>query len=176
MKTFLIAAISADGYIAPSALEKSTNWTSKEDARFFMQKTKQAGVVLMGSRTFSTIGKPLPERKNIVLSRSAADLQRDNTYNADELVFSSQTPAELVAELAQEGFEQLAVIGGAEIYTLFLEADLIDELYLTVEPVVFGSGVPLFSHGLQAPLPLQLTEVIDLSSQTKVLHYIVTQK
>ena len=60
--------------------------------------------------------------------------------------------------------------GGASVYTQFMQAGLVDELFLTVEPIVFGSGIKLFSETVLAKM--QLLEVFDLSAQTKVFHYI----
>ena len=56
IKVFIIAAISADGFIA-----KDTNhpamWTSKADKKRFIELTKRAGVVIMGATTFKTLEK-----------------------------------------------------------------------------------------------------------------------
>jgi dihydrofolate reductase len=76
MNVFIIAAISADGLIAKDSDEKSTAWTSKADKKFFSERTKKAGVVVMGRKTFDTIGKPLSERLNIVYSKSDRINQR----------------------------------------------------------------------------------------------------
>ena len=69
MSVFIIASVSADGYIASKESETSTNWTSSEDTQFFRQKTKEAGVVIMGRTTYETIPtkyRPLKDRLNIV--------------------------------------------------------------------------------------------------------------
>ena len=68
---FLIAAISIDGFISQLKTKHlpSTNWTSKEDKKFFIEKTKGA-VCIMGSATYNTIGKPLPKRLTVVYTNS----------------------------------------------------------------------------------------------------------
>ncbi len=136
MHVFLIAAITIDGYIARDSDQISTAWTSKEDKAFFRDRTKQAGVIVMGRKTFETIGRALPDRLNIVLSRQPrpADL-------AEEIQWSNQTPQELLKYLEEKGHQEVAICGGQQIYSQFLEAGLINTLYLTVEPVVFGNGV-----------------------------------
>ncbi len=114
MNCFIIAAISADGFIAPPHEDLSTNWTSKEDKKFFVEKTKEAGVVVMGSTTFETFGaKPLKGRKNIIYTKN-------KKYEGAET--TSESPAELISRLEKEGFNSVAICGGASIYTMFLES------------------------------------------------------
>ena len=60
MKVFIIAAISADGFIAKDPKEPSTSWTSLVDKKHFSEITKRAGTVVMGAKTYETIGKALP--------------------------------------------------------------------------------------------------------------------
>ena len=71
IKVILIAAISADGKIAERTDQNSLDWTSKEDTRFFIERTKQAGALIMGRKTFESIGKPLPGRINLILTKDA---------------------------------------------------------------------------------------------------------
>jgi len=69
MKIILIAAMTLNGMIAQTRDQNSLEWTSKEDTAFFIEKTKEAGVVVMGQKTFETIGKPLKGRRLIVLTQ-----------------------------------------------------------------------------------------------------------
>ncbi|MBI2003193.1 MAG: dihydrofolate reductase [Candidatus Wildermuthbacteria bacterium] len=162
MKSFLIAAISADGFIAPAGgtTTSSTSWTSAEDKKFFVQKTKEAGVMIMGSRTYETIGKPLPGRHTIVYSD-------DKIYEGVET--TRQNPRLLLEDLKRRGYTEVAICGGSTIYTMFMEAGLLDVLYLTVEPVVFGQGVPLFSRSVSAHLSLRA--MTPLNKHTILLEY-----
>lgn len=164
MNVFLIAAISTDGYIAPAdkTFLPSISWTSSEDKKFFARRTKEAGVVIMGSRTYETIGRPLPERHTIVYSDS-------KSYEGVET--TAQDPQVLLADLEKRGYKEVAICGGATIYTMFMEAGLIDTMYLTVEPVVFGQGIPLFSKPIFTRLSLQ--QETKLGGQTILLKYTV---
>lgn len=136
MITFLIAAITADGFIAKNS-DHLASWTSREDKKFFVEKTKEAGVVIMGLNTYKTIGKPLPDRLNIVYSRTEKDLEG--------VEITEDEPSKLLNNLAGRGFKEVAITGGAQIYTMFMEAGLIDKVYLTVEPILFGYGMKLFT-------------------------------
>lgn len=161
MKVFLIAALSADGFIAKHEKHLATDWTSAEDKKFFTERTKKAGVVVMGSTTYETFLKPLKDRLNVVYSR-------DKVYEGVET--TQQGPQELINELEGRGYEEVAICGGATIYTLFAGAGLIQEMYLTVEPIVFGQGVSLFKKPIEQKLALQSLEKLN-NQGTILLHY-----
>lgn len=164
MKVFLIAAISVDGFIGPDHTHTSLEWTSKEDTKLFVRLTKQAGAIVMGGNTYRTIGKALPGRRNIVYSHTRIDQEGIET--------TQELPQELVARLEHEGHAQLAVCGGQSVYDMFLKAGVVNELYLTIEPLLFGSGLPLTS----AAVTLELLENEKLNDNTMLLHYKVRKK
>lgn len=159
IKVLIIAAVTADGFIAHGA-DELADWTSKEDKKLFVELTKRAGVVVMGSATYRTIGRPLPGRKNIVYTRSKID---------GDVEVTQETPQELVGRLAREGYKELAVCGGRSIYELFLAAGMVDELYLTVEPILFGSGIKFCD--LSVDVPLKLLDCKLLNESSTLLHY-----
>ena len=69
MKVIVLMALTLDGRIGKSR-DHFPDWTGKADKRLFVTLTKRAGALIMGSRTFDTIGTPLPGRKNIVMTRN----------------------------------------------------------------------------------------------------------
>ena len=148
MKVCLIAALTVDGFIGKDAGHSSLDWTSKEDKQFFVEKTKELGTLIVGRTTFETFKKPLPNRRNIVLTSTP------EKYEVEGAEFTSEDPKQLLARLEGEGVESVAVIGGSKVYSQFLEEGLVTDLYLTVEPVMFGSGVPLAQ--LDTPVQMEL--------------------
>lgn len=169
MKVFLIAAVTADGFIARTN-DQPADWTSKEDKKVFVRLTKEAGHMVMGSRTFKTIGRALPERQTIVYT---AHPEGFSGLDDPAIQITDEDPTELVARLKAEGANGLAICGGAQIYSLFAQAGVLDEVYLTVEPVFFGTGVPLFSQELE--VRLELMESQNLSDDVLLLHYRVAK-
>jgi len=169
MKVSIIVSITADGFIAQSVGQSSLKWTSKEDTKFFVEYTKKVGVLIMGSTTFETINRPLPDRKIIVLTRS----KKYDQFDSDQVVAEGREIKEVLQELEASGQKEVAITGGTSVYTQFMKEKLVDELYLTIEPIVFGSGLKLFNESLYQKL--ELVEIIDLSEQTKVLHYKIIQ-
>ena len=75
-----------------------------------------------------------------------------------------------VARLAAEGHRRCAILGGGAIYGQYLGAGVVDELHLTVEPLVFGSGVRLAGD---APIDagFRLRDVERLNESTLFLTY-----
>ncbi|HVT75126.1 MAG TPA: dihydrofolate reductase family protein [Candidatus Paceibacterota bacterium] len=163
MKVSLIAAITADGFIEREG-EKGAEWTSRSDKRFFKEITKRAGIIVMGSKTYASIGRALPDRHTIVLSRS---------QRFEGVETTAESPVELVRRLEKEGAPELVVCGGSSVYTSFMKAGLVDTLYLTLEPVVFGKGIPLFAEAVD--LNLELREARPIGDGAVVLEYSVAK-
>ncbi len=150
IKVFIIAAMSADGFIAKDSQHSPMYWSSKVDKKRFVELTKRAGVVVMGSSTYKTIGQPLKERVNIVYSKN-------QTFEGVQM--TQDSPIELIQKLEEKGHKEVAICGGTHIYTMFMKSGLVDTLYLTIEPVFFGKGMNLFNEDLHYSLKL-------ISSQT----------
>jgi dihydrofolate reductase len=160
MKVFIIAAITANGFIARNRQELA-NWTSKEDKKLFVELTKRAGVMVMGSTTYSTIGRPLPGRRTIVYAMPG--------FEAEGVEITAEDPHDLVRRLAAEGCQELAICGGSSIYTMFLDAGLVDELFLSIEPIMFAGGVPFITN--KNEINLALLEERKLNEHTILAHY-----
>lgn len=163
MNVWLIAAVTADGKIAQTPGQSSLDWTSKEDTRFFIEKSKEAGVVIMGFKTFETIGKPLKGRRLIVLSWES------QTSTMEGVEFMNLAPKALIESLAAQGVTTVVVGGGASVYSQFLREGLVTDLFLTVEPHLFGNGIPLAS-GFER-IDMRLVDVTRLGDQAVLLHY-----
>lgn len=168
MEVICLMAATADGKIARDSNEV-IDWTGKEDKKYFVQVTKKAGVMIMGSKTFDMIGKALPGRKSVVVTR-------DRTRQSDEkdLVFTDRKPEEIVNDLKQEGFSSAALIGGSTINSLFLEAGMVDEIHVTMVPKIFGKGLSLFDRSFDEDLELKTMH--DLGRSHILLQYRILKK
>ncbi len=140
MEIVLIAAVSLDGKLARDAAHLS-DWTSPEDKAQFVRETRAAGVMIMGHNTYKTLKRPLPGRLHVVLTRQP----EAQAAIPGAVEFTAASPAAIVADLAARGYTRAALVGGAQVNALFLAADLVDEIRLTVEPVIFGQGIGLFA-------------------------------
>ncbi len=171
MEIFIIAAQTADGFIARDANHPAV-WTSKEDKKRFVELTKDAGVVVMGSTTFKTLPRPLKERLNVVYSNNLKD-EDLNTDPERKCMVTNKKPADLVEDLARLGYTKIAICGGSEIYSLFIESGLVNKLYLTVEPLLFGAGIGIFNRSLPASVQLKLDKTEKAEQGTIFLDYTI---
>lgn len=170
MRVILLAAISADGKIAEREGQTSIDWTSKEDTRFFVEKTKEVGVVIMGRKTFETIGKPLKGRRLIVLTHEPV-VCRDVSWPEGMVEFTNASPHQLIKRLENEGHNTVVVAGGASIYSQFLKQGLVTELFLTIEPVLFGQGIPFASDFDR--INMKFMDIRQLGEQSVLLHFAI---
>lgn len=163
MKVTLLMALTADGLIGKDDTHL-TDWTAAEDKKLFKSFTQKAGVVIMGSKTFDTLDRPLPGRKVVILTR-----RKDRVAPWDNVVFTDLSPNNLLKLLEQEGYEHVVVSGGATINALFAQQGVIDELILTYSPTIFGSGVPLFNG--EVSMQLDLINVSRMGDNLIYAHY-----
>ncbi len=96
-------------------------WNVPSDMRYFM-RTTTGHTILMGRKTYESLGKPLPRRRNIVITR-----QDNLTIEGAEIVHSIADGLALAKE-----DEEVFIIGGGTIYARALELDMVDRIYLTV--------------------------------------------
>jgi len=117
----MIAALARNGVIG---LDNSMPWHLPADLKHFKAKTLGKPII-MGHKTWDSLGRPLPGRLNLVISRQP-DLQLDGAE-----VFASLEDALVRAdEWAREhGVDELMLIGGAQLYAQALP--LAERLYLT---------------------------------------------
>lgn len=168
MEVFLIAAATLDGYIGREANDRSFDWTSPEDKQVYIQKTKSAMHLVMGSTTLQSVRRFPPGTQCYVYTRSpesfaVASKPVGATYHP-----TAESPQELVARLAKQGVEQLAICGGASIYHQFMAAGVVTKIYLTIEPILFGTGIKLFGD-IPRECKLQLEKSTVLNQQGTVL-------
>lgn len=114
----MISIIAAIGKNNELGKKNALLWNMPADMKHFRETTK-GHMVIMGQKTFESIGRPLPNRRNIVLTQ-------DKNFNQEgvEIVYSIEE-AENLLDKDTENF----VIGGGMIYKLFI--DKADKLYIT---------------------------------------------
>ncbi|MFC3152452.1 dihydrofolate reductase [Litoribrevibacter euphylliae] len=121
MKLSMIVAMAENRVIGR---DNKLPWYLPEDLKYF-KKVTMGKPIIMGRKTYESIGRPLPGRPNIVLSRSG--------FEAPEgvhVVSTIEQAKELAESLAViNGYEEAMIIGGAQIYGMAF--DQCDRFYLT---------------------------------------------
>jgi dihydrofolate reductase len=144
-KIVLGLGISMDGYIARPDGTLDFLFMPKDysmapffatvDTALMGRKTLDAALK-MGGGSFS--GSSMA---TYVFSRTLPAGKRDG------VVFSHQSPTALVRQLRKSKGKNIWLMGGGELARDFLKADLVDELYIGMVPVLIGEGIPLFPPG-----------------------------
>lgn len=175
MRLTLIAAQSLDGFITRHDTPGS-DFASDEDRAFFRKALHGFDCCIMGGETYRTAREVIratlmPERLRVVITRTPNAFSNDSTPG--KLEFTDESPGQLIANLSQRGLQRCAILGGAQIHSLFLEAGLVDELWLTIEPLLFGGGTPLLARRTSTELTLLSSE--KLGPNTLLLKYRVVK-
>jgi len=134
-------------------------WHHSADLKFF-KETTTGNAVVMGSNTWRSIGKPLPNRLNIVLSRSRtlelpADVRKLSDVN------------EVVA-LSKDLDSDIYIIGGAKIFEAF--ADLIDKWIVTVVPDEVDDADTFIPENFLDGFEVEETKDLGDGLNVKILH------
>lgn len=165
MKYIMIAATTLDGKIARNSNHPS-DWTSPEDKDFLHAELNKCDVIIVGSKTHKLAEKPLSKRNCIVFTRSADSKNKKNLY------FLDPQKIDVKEFINKNNYKRVCILGGAQVYNYFLEHNLIDEIWLTIEPKIFGSGISLFDKEIETR-EYKLVSVKQLNQQgTVLLHYI----
>ena len=160
--------MSANGVVAQKKIENSFEWTSTEDRQQFMKRISDIGTVFMGGNTFRSIGqKPYPGVDFFVLTRKSEQFR-----DFPNVTYVKGAVKDLYRMIQSRGIKQLALLGGPETNAQFFEQGLVDEIYLTIEPLMMPQGMQLFNT-LEHSIGLTLNEVKKLNQSTLLLHYLV---
>ncbi len=166
-----LVVMSLDGRITRHH-EAGVGFASAADQQFFRAALQDFDCCVFGGNTFRVSQSAIlahlsPQRLRIVLTRHP-ELYAD-FYQPDVLEFTNLALPEIVADLQRRNKQRCAVLGGAEIYTLFVEHALLHELWVTVEPQILGEGKTLLTQ--PANIHLSLKQTIKLSDDTLLLKY-----
>jgi dihydrofolate reductase len=156
MKVILISAQSTDGFITRHD-EPGSDFASAADREYFGKTLAGFDSSIMGSATYLVARSRILSllsagRRRIVLTRDPGKFSGDAAPGM--LEFTGEEPGALVRRLAAEGHSRCALLGGARVHSLFFGAGLVDELWLTVEPRLFGAGVPFLRSAADIHLKL----------------------
>src|SRR5215471_15197604 len=143
-KVVLGLGISLDGYIARRDGSVDFLFMPKDYsmADFFAN----IDTAFMGRKTYD-VSKKMgggsfgPKMAVYVFSRTQQPGDRDG------VTFTNRSPAALVGQIRKQKGKDIWLMGGGELGRDFLKADLVDELYIGVVPVLLGEGIPLFPSG-----------------------------
>jgi len=164
-----LAATSIDGKIAKRA-DHFSDWTS-EDKQHLRDTIAASDVIVIGNNTYKLAEDRLQKRNCIVLTSTVATIQRIHSL----LTYMNPSNYPLADLINESGYKTICILGGTQIYSYCLHNNLIDELHITVEPVVFGEGLPLFNTPHESNFELTSSQQLNKRG-TMLLKYTYNKK
>jgi dihydrofolate reductase len=175
MKIILAMVLSVDGKSTKHDLPDQS-WASSEDQKHLSKLVSENNLILMGGRTYELAKshiKPSEAKLRIVVTHNPEKFSADKIDG--QLEFVNGSVREIVGDLEDKGYKQMLLLSGENLNKEFFENNLIDEIYLTVEPKIFGSGKGVVAES-NLDINLQLMEIEKLNEQgTLLFHYKVIQ-
>ena len=170
-KLCLFIAMSLDGYIAKPDGDISFLDEMNQEGEDYGYKAyiESVDTILLGRKTYDKIlsmgvDSPYGDREVYVLTRTAHE-------NSGKITFYSGDLKQLVTTLKSKSGKNIYCDGGAEIVQQLLNLDLIDEITISIIPVLLGKGIRLFDK----TYPQQKLKLIESKSFLKgltQLHYV----
>lgn len=169
MKVILYMAMSANGMIAKS--DDDTSWISKEEWDSYSLAVRTAGCLIIGKRTYDILTKQpefseLKDVKLVTVSHMDFPLLSSNHL----IAHSAPEALELIKE-----FDEVIIAGGGMLNATFLSENLVDEIYLDIEPIIIGQGIPIFKEA-SFQSSLKLLGQKNISNNEIQLHYQIIKK
>jgi dihydrofolate reductase len=179
-KVLFFMLTSLDGYFEGPGHEIDWHNTDEEFQEFAIEQTGQAGMLLFGRVTYEMMVSYWPTRQAIESDPIVAHLM--NTL--PKIVFSKTlTKADWqntrlvktdfikeVSALKEQPGKDLCILGSSDLAVSFLEAGLLDEIRILVNPIVLGAGKHLFK-GIQDRLKLKLLKTRIFKNGNILLYY-----
>lgn len=197
MTLIMYMAVSIDGIAALDGKNGIERYGSREDHDFFLAGAKSCDAVIMGKNTaasFKVCGLPnfilthapdllqakkLPQAKNPAGAETAKAQGQDQDARGSgrtcERVCLSGQPQEVCKALEARGIKKAALLGGPFTNAQFLRAGLVDEIFLTVEPVTLGRGIRFLNEPLESFWTLAGAKVLNERGAI-VLHYVASAR
>lgn len=139
MKVILVFVSTLDGKVTKWGNPMVRSWSSKSDQKYFSKIWNESKLIVMGSKSFDADPlKPSPKHLLVVMTHRPADYKSLDIPG--QLEFTSEYPSQLCSRLEKDGHTRMLLVGGARITASFFKEKLVDELWLTIEPKIFGTG------------------------------------
>lgn len=170
-KVKLYIASSLDGYIASK--DGGIDWLFSDADYGYAKFYNSIDTILVGRKTYDqslTLDEyPYKGKKVYIFTRKVEGENKKNTYDVE---YIDEDISDFVRHLIQQpvGKKDIWLLGGGEIVSIFLNADLIDEIILSVHPIILGKGISLFSN-IKKRVNLRLLKSIPFESGLLQLYY-----
>ena len=165
MKVILYMAITANGIIAKD--DDTADFLTKEESASYVSMVISTGNLIIGRRTYEVLSMQPEFREFLKAGIKIIVVSHSDFSVKDTGHLVAHSPQKALAFVASDA---VVVAGGAMLNAAFLGENLVDEVYLDVEPAFLGKGMPLFS-GKDFERRLELLGIKNISKNEIQLHY-----
>lgn len=179
-KLFSFNMVTLDGFFEGPNQDIGWHHVDEEFNQFAIEQTSSVDTILFGRVTYEGMASYWPTSAAITDDPVIADLMN----RLPKIVFSRTLQkaewnntrlikdhiAEEITKLKQQPGKDLAIFGSANLLSTLVQMDLVDEHRIMVNPVVLGSGTPLF-QGVNEPIELKLLKTKTFDSGNVLLYY-----
>jgi dihydrofolate reductase len=164
----MIMATSINGLITKGDDPNPAHWTSKEDQRHLISVIKSCDVMVIGRNTYeagpSFFGN-LPVKVAVMSHDTSPEIAKRLPRNVR---FFNGKPDKILKHFEGLDVKRVLIGGGGSVNSDFMKAGLVDELTLTIEPKIFGSGKPIFAASDFA-IDMTLTNIRWLNANGSII-------
>src|SRR5574344_2664485 len=132
MKLTCVMVMTADGLVTRGD-DSPMMWSSQEDKNHFRSLVKNFDVLITGRKTFNQITY---KKEYFILTHNKELFQKTE----DHVHYVNSNAKEIYEMILTKGYKNAGLIGGPETNYLFFKEHLVDDLYITIEPYLFGKG------------------------------------
>jgi|SRR5882757_6032623 len=172
MRISIYIATSANGFISNS--RNVPDWLSPEYGKGLVEVCQQKRAVIMGRTTYEILAPahlPLKDEGISIVLTSRSDIEPANAT----VMFTSDRPDKIASMLQEKGFTEAVIIGGTAVISEFFNAGLVNDIFMVVEPTLFGGGgLPLLKD-VKRDHKMRLIDSTRLNDNTLKLHYQIVE-
>jgi dihydrofolate reductase len=173
----MFIASSLDGFIARE--DGSIDWLFTDDDYGYQEFYESVDAVIMGRKTFEKgleLGggiNPTKDKKNYVFSRNQQSL--GGMEKDDEVEFVGKDVRKFVEQLVNSSGKDIWLVGGSEIISILLKADLLHDIIISIHPKILGKGILLFKN-TEKEMNLKMINCKAFDSGLVQLYYTIFKK
>ena len=134
-------ATSVNGLIAKN--DDSSDFITEVESQSYAKKVLKAGALIVGKRTYGVLSKQSEFQEFLKAGVKIVAVSHKN-FEVNPNHFVARSPKEALEIL--KDFKEVIVAGGSMLNVSFITENLVDEIYLDIEPIILGKGIPLFKE------------------------------
>ncbi len=161
-----------DGSIARNNEDK-LDWGSKLDKQGFKKVRLQNEIMILGATTFEVTPKGFLKDQKLIIVTSRVDSFKSKypDWESKNWFFMEPKTQGIIDFIESKGITKVLLAGGGRTNNLFLAANLVDEIQLTLSPYIFNSGITTFGSINLGKIDLELVRTETLGESELLLVY-----